>query len=180
MSDQSQPALDASSGTEDSPESQANSIHIRAERDVAIGDDVVGRDKIVNNIQNIVQRALTAAEAAEQAQAIEAKRLAQGVSIFLERLQNRASETPNTTDTNPYKGLLEYRLSDAELFFGREEAIRDLLRQLQRSTLTVLHSESGAGKTSLLQAGISPRLIAAGHLPVYLRPYNFGNCSRLS
>lgn len=148
------------------------SLHLHAQRDLTISGDLVGRDKIVNHIQNIVQRALTAAEEAEQAQTLEARRLAQGVSAFLQNLRNRASDAPDIRTTNPYKGLLEYRLSDAELFFGRSKAIHDLVGQLGRSPLTVLHSESGAGKTSLLQAGLSPRLIASDCLPVYLRPYN--------
>lgn len=134
--------------------------------------DVVGRDKIVTNIQLIHQRALSAIEEARLAREFERQELAQGVSDFVSRLQARASEAADAKTGGPYKGLLEYRLSDAELFFGRERAIRELLQNLGRGPLTVLHSESGAGKTSLLQAGISPRLIAAGHLPVYLRPYN--------
>ncbi|NJN93097.1 MAG: hypothetical protein HC875_02885 [Anaerolineales bacterium] len=62
-----------------------------------------------------------------------------------------------------------YRLSDAELFFGRQRAITELIRHLARDRLTILHAESGAGKSSLLQAGLMPRLLGQGHLPVYLR-----------
>jgi hypothetical protein len=134
--------------------------------------DVVGRDKIVTNIQNIYQHALSAVEEAKLAHEFERQELAQGVSAFVNRLQARAGEAADAKTGGPYKGLLEYRLSDAELFFGRESAIRELLQNLGRGPLTVLHSESGAGKTSLLQAGLSPRLIANGHLPIYLRPYN--------
>ncbi len=146
-------------------------VNLDAQR-IDIGGDVVGRDKIVQNIQNIYERALTAAEQARQARSIEAEYLAQGVSAFAQRLQARAGESMDASKGGPYKGLLEYRLSDAEIFFGRDRAMRELLEHLQRGSLTVLHAESGAGKTSLLQAGISPRLIAAGHLPIYLRPYN--------
>jgi len=145
---------------------------LKAQRDLSVSGDVVGRDKIVNNIRQIYERALTAVEEAEQEKSSEAKILAQGVSIFAERLQARASETDGEDSGSPYKGLLEYRLSDAELFFGRSQAITELLEILENGPLTILHAESGAGKTSLLQAGIAPRLIAAGHLPVYLRPYN--------
>jgi len=142
-----------------------------AEINVGAGD-VVGRDKIVNNIKLINQRALSAVEEAKLAREFERQELAQGVSAFVSRLQARASETADAKTGGPYKGLLEYRLSDAELFFGREYAVRELLQNLGRGPLTVLHSESGAGKTSLLQAGLSPNLIGSGHLPVYLRPYN--------
>jgi len=132
-----------------------------------IGGDVVGRDKIIYNL-NIIQR--TAAEEVAQTRDLERQRLAQGVSGFVQRLLAQAEKKADSG--GPYKGLLEYRLSDSELFFGRERAIRDLMQNLGRGPLTVLHSESGTGKTSLLQAGISPRLIGAGHLPLYLRPYN--------
>ncbi len=134
--------------------------------------DVVGRDKIVNNIQHIQQRALTAAEEASGERALETQVLAQGVSAFATRLQAIASEKSDVEGGSPYKGLIAYRLSDAEIFFGRSVAIANLLKRLGRGALTVLHSESGAGKSSLLQAGIQPRLIGAGHLPLSLRPYN--------
>lgn len=129
-------------------------------------------ETINNNIGTLVQRALTAAEEAEKAWEIEAKRLAQGVHAFVQGLQTRTREASHVADGNPYKGLLAYHLSDAELFFGRDEAIRRFLDNLRRDRLTVLHAESGAGKTSLLQAGISPQLFANGYLPVHLRPYN--------
>jgi YVTN family beta-propeller protein len=146
-------------------------LNIRAERDVTIGE-FVGRDKIVNNIQNIIQRALTAAEEAAQEQSLETQKLAQGVSAFVQRLQAAARDIQDIEVGRPYKGLLEYRLNDAQIFFGRSQAIRNLLQHIAQGRLTVLHAESGAGKTSLVQAGILPRLISAGHLPVYLRPYD--------
>ncbi len=148
------------------------SIDLSAQGDVTIGGDVVGRDKIINNIQNIAQRALTFAEEAAREHELEAERLAQGVVTFAQRLGTRASEAADTGKGGPYKGLLEYRLSDAQIFFGRSKAIASVLGNLQRGPLTVLHAESGAGKTSLLQAGLSPHLISAGHLPVYVRAYN--------
>jgi len=146
-------------------------VNIQAERDVTIGE-FVGRDKIVNNIQNLIQRALTAAEEAAQEQSLETQKLAQGVSAFVQRLQAAARDIQDIEVGRPYKGLLEYRLSDAQIFFGRSQAIRNLLQHIAQGRLTVLHAESGAGKTSLVQAGILPRLISAGHLPLYLRPYD--------
>ncbi|MBI3243806.1 MAG: hypothetical protein HYZ49_16090 [Chloroflexi bacterium] len=73
--------------------------------------DVVGRDKIVNNIQNIQQRALTAAEEASGERALETQVLARGVSAFATRLQAIASQKSNTEDGSPYKGLIAYQLS---------------------------------------------------------------------
>jgi YVTN family beta-propeller protein len=146
------------------------SVNLQSQGDIAISGDVVGRDKIINNIQNIVQRALTAAEEAQTDRSLEAQELAKGVSALAQRLQARAADQ-TATRGNPYKGLLTYQLRDAGLFFGRSRAIRAMLDNLSQGSFTVLHSESGAGKSSLIQAGVMPRLIGAGHLPVYLRPY---------
>ncbi len=151
-------------------------INLAAQGDLTIGE-FVGRDKITHNIQNIQniieQRALTAAEMLDADRAAETKHLAEGVSAYVQRLQARANEkSAADSEGSPYKGLLSYRLADAELFFGRTSALASLMKRLLRGALTVLHSESGAGKSSILQAGLSPRLIAAGHLPVYIRPYN--------
>lgn len=154
--------------------SVSGGVGLAAGRDVSIGGDVVGRDKIVQNINHIIthitQRPLTAIEESEQARSVEVEHLRQGMTAYIRRLQDRVSESAGSP--RPYKGLLEYRLSDAAIFFGRTRAVADLNELVQCGPLAVLHAESGAGKTSLLLAGISPRLIAAGHLPVYLRPYN--------
>ncbi|MGQ0604202.1 MAG: nSTAND1 domain-containing NTPase, partial [Anaerolineales bacterium] len=147
-------------------------LTLAAQGDLIIAGDVVGRDKIIHNIQNIYQRALTAMEALASDREVEQRVVAQGVSAFARRLQAVANEKSENKDGSPYKGLLSYRLSDAAIFFGRSAALANTLGRLARSSFTVLHSESGAGKSSLLQAGLMPRLIGAGHLPVYLRPYN--------
>jgi YVTN family beta-propeller protein len=155
---------------------------VSAGDDLVVGDkilhqsaaeDIVNRDKIVNHIQNIYQRALTSIEATEQARAVEDEHLAQGVLTLARRLSARAIGGSSASEpASPYKGLLEYRLSDADIFYGRSQAIAELLDHLNQSPLTVLHSEPGAGKTSLMQAGVSPLLIAVEHLPIYLRPYD--------
>lgn len=145
-------------------------FNLSAQGDVNIAGDVVGRDKIVHNIQNIIQRALTAAEEAKTERELEQQELAKGVEAIARRLQGRVAER-TVTRGNPYKGLLTYRLNDSELFFGRAEAIREVLSRLSKSTLTIIHSESGTGKSSLLQAGVMPQLLGRGHLPVYVRPY---------
>ncbi len=95
--------------------------------DVQVSGDFVGRDKIIQKIDTLVQRGLSAAEQAKQQKEFEAEHLAQGVSVFAQRLRAHAGETTDAVQGGPYKGLIEYRLSDAESFFGRERAIRKLL-----------------------------------------------------
>ncbi|MFI6166392.1 AAA family ATPase [Nocardia sp. NPDC051052] len=63
----------------------------------------------------------------------------------------------------PYQGLAPYLPGDAERFFGRERATDDLAA-LVRSTdragggIVVVFGASGAGKSSLLAAGLTPAL----------------------
>lgn len=140
--------------------------------DAHAGGDVVGRDKIVNNVNNFIHQAVSAVADAEKAHALVLQRLAEGVRLYAQRLAAVAADETDTAAAGPYKGLLAYTLADAERFFGRDEAIASLLAQMERHRLTVLQAGSGAGKSSLLHAGIAPRLLAAGHLPVILRSYN--------
>ncbi|MFF3426031.1 hypothetical protein [Streptomyces sp. NPDC002602] len=60
----------------------------------------------------------------------------------------------------PYVGLAAFRAEDAELFFGRERLVEDLVATLARHRVLALVGASGAGKSSLLRAGLLPRLRA--------------------
>lgn len=72
-------------------------------------------------------------------------------------------------EENPWPGLDYYTEESAEYYFGRDEEIATLLSRIQSSSLTVLYGESGLGKSSLLQAGLFPRLRRSDWLPVYIR-----------
>jgi WD40 repeat protein len=62
----------------------------------------------------------------------------------------------------PYRGLLPFREADAQVFFGRELRTADLAvrvgAQLARGGPIVVSGASGAGKSSLLRAGLLPAL----------------------
>ncbi|WP_053689840.1 hypothetical protein [Streptomyces sp. WM6372] len=60
----------------------------------------------------------------------------------------------------PYVGLAAFRTEDAGLFFGRERLLEDFLATLARQRVVALVGASGAGKSSLLHAGLLPRLCA--------------------
>ena len=66
---------------------------------------------------------------------------------------------------SPYRGLGAFEEQDAAFFFGRDTAITELLgrmsRYLQGSGLLVVSGVSGAGKSSLLQAGVLPGIRGA-------------------
>ncbi len=69
----------------------------------------------------------------------------------------------------PWLGLSSYREADSALFFGRENEELELLRLVRREVLTVLFGPSGTGKTSLLNAGLFPRLRESAYLPIPIR-----------
>jgi hypothetical protein len=70
---------------------------------------------------------------------------------------------------NPWPGLTAFTEKQHEFFYGREQESHELFSCVKRERLTVLFGKSGLGKTSLLQAGLFPRLRAADYLPVYVR-----------
>ena len=70
---------------------------------------------------------------------------------------------------NPWPGLSSFREADRAFFQGREAETDALHRLILRERLTVLFGLSGLGKTSLLQAGVFPRLREDNVLPVYIR-----------
>ena len=74
------------------------------------------------------------------------------------------------TRENPFVGARSYEETDKEIFFGREREIKDLFQLLQINTFSLLYGRSGLGKTSLLKAGIFPKLREHGFFPIYVKP----------
>lgn len=70
---------------------------------------------------------------------------------------------------NPYKGLTAYKETDKNAFFGREDESERLFQLVEFNRLTVVFGESGMGKTSLLNAGLFPRLREGGYRPIRIR-----------
>src|SRR5687768_909601 len=54
----------------------------------------------------------------------------------------------------PYKGLDVFEEEDAELFFGREKLVEDLVRRMEASRTLFIIGPSGSGKSSLVRAGL--------------------------
>jgi hypothetical protein len=59
---------------------------------------------------------------------------------------------------NPYQGLEPYGEDKADLFFGRNEVLEQLCRQVEAQPLTVVTGGSGSGKSSVVRAGLISRL----------------------
>lgn len=70
---------------------------------------------------------------------------------------------------NPWPGLESFEENARDYFHGRETEAEDLLRRVIDAPLTVLFGKSGLGKTSLLNAGLFPRLREKNYFPVRVR-----------
>jgi WD40 repeat protein/transcriptional regulator with XRE-family HTH domain len=77
-----------------------------------------------------------------------------------------ARPQPGLVAGSPYRGLSVFEEQDAGLFFGRDAAAAEVLERMSRLLagvgLMVVSGVSGAGKSSLLRAGVLPRLRADG------------------
>lgn len=75
----------------------------------------------------------------------------------------------------PYQGLFAFQEKDAALFFGREKFTKDLAIAAQAKPFVAVVGPSGSGKSSVVFAGLVPRLRKTGdsnHVIVSFRPGN--------
>jgi WD40 repeat protein/class 3 adenylate cyclase len=58
----------------------------------------------------------------------------------------------------PYKGLVPFDADDADVFFGREQLVEELVDRLDEAPFLAVVAPSGNGKSSLVRAGVVPAL----------------------
>src|SRR5207245_199321 len=63
----------------------------------------------------------------------------------------------------PYRGLFAFREEDASLFFGRDTVVQTLVDAVSANPFVGLLGASGSGKSSVVFAGLVPRLRAEGN-----------------
>ncbi|MEP2652528.1 MAG: winged helix-turn-helix domain-containing protein [Paraglaciecola sp.] len=73
------------------------------------------------------------------------------------------AEQANWQGTSPFPGLVPFSAKDAQVFFGRNEQIATLLERISnqvnaKHAFTLILGPSGTGKSSLVNAGLLPRL----------------------
>lgn len=77
-------------------------------------------------------------------------------------------------DSCPYPGLQSFGIRDSDWFFGREQSVRDLLARLSRQRAgdgpLIVVGASGAGKSSLLHAGLLAAQARAGEKSLAMTP----------
>jgi hypothetical protein len=82
-------------------------------------------------------------------------------SQIVELLQNQ--------NASLFIGLQSYSEAQSDIFYGRDEEIDRLTNLVKANTLTIVFGKSGTGKTSLLNAGVFPRLRKNYCLPFRIR-----------
>lgn len=65
----------------------------------------------------------------------------------------------------PYPGLRAFAPDESNVFFARERETLQLIERLGRSSVVVVLGGSGSGKSSLVRAGLVPRLAAGAQVP---------------
>src|ERR1041385_4766723 len=105
----------------------------------------VGAIKDVSGEVNIAGRDIYKGYTAEQ------------VSVLLTHITSTFQSKP-FDGRCPYKGLDVFEEEDAELFFGRERLIEELVNRVKESLTGFITGPSGSGKSSLVRAGLIPAL----------------------
>jgi WD40 repeat protein len=109
------------------------------------------------------------AEASGDAQIHQAGR---DLNLYYDDIRPRRRTEPGVVDPPcPYPGLAAFATAQSRWYFGREAAVAELVERLHRRLtqpgsrgLQVVMAPSGAGKSSLLRAGLVPEL-AKSRLP---------------
>ena len=68
-----------------------------------------------------------------------------------------------------FKGPQFYKEEESSIFKGREKETRDLLYIVEHSDFSVCYAVSGEGKSSLINAGLCPKLREDGFLPIHIK-----------
>jgi WD40 repeat protein/energy-coupling factor transporter ATP-binding protein EcfA2 len=59
---------------------------------------------------------------------------------------------------NPFPGLRPFQKDESHLFFGRENHVNEIMRKLETFRFVSIVGNSGSGKSSLVRAGILPKI----------------------
>jgi hypothetical protein len=88
----------------------------------------------------------------------EPRSLGSGRSLTLVSYQPEAQKVITINETNPYQGLMAFTSDTKQFFFGRDRVVQDLVGKLYESNFVPLIGASGSGKSSIVLAGVIPRL----------------------
>lgn len=89
---------------------------------------------------------------------LRAMRQALGVDV----VATQEESEPDSDVRNPYRGLRAFQETEAEDFFGRDALIDELVDAVESKPLVAVVGPSGSGKSSVVRAGLLPRLRSVG------------------
>jgi WD40 repeat protein len=105
-------------------------------------------------------------------QAADVRMIREELAVIEQRAGQWQPEPPGTSAPGPrwdggcpYRGLLPYDQAHAAVFFGRERLTAELAGMLAKAGIVMVTGASGAGKTSLLRAGLVPALARGVQVP---------------
>jgi WD40 repeat protein len=70
---------------------------------------------------------------------------------------------------SPFKFLDAYTKKDGDVFFGRDAEIEQLYQSVNKNRIVLVYGQSGTGKTSLVQCGLSNRFEVTDWVPFWIR-----------
>ncbi|MBI4777442.1 HEAT repeat domain-containing protein [Candidatus Desantisbacteria bacterium] len=88
--------------------------------------------------------------------------------LILPGIKKTEKETNLILPSTPYKFLDYYDVNDTYIYFGRKKDVSRFLGHIASNKFLVIYGESGVGKTSLIKAGLIPR-IDSKFIPIYVR-----------
>ena len=99
------------------------------------------------------------------------------MGIFSSIFGRKKDSLNNNVDNNPWAGLSSYEDPEKaeregrkpKLFCGRDEESHNVAQLIAGNIFVTLYGKSGTGKTSLLNAGVFPRLRQKRYLPLSIR-----------
>jgi hypothetical protein len=128
---------------------------IKLAKSLAIENDAATKFKLENQVRD------------EEAEILELDRKLEAIELAL-----TSGAIPATIDelfpeiivdeTNPYQGLFAFTPETAKFFFGRQKEIKKLEEKVKDCNFVPVIGASGSGKSSLVRAGLIPRLLALG------------------
>jgi len=88
--------------------------------------------------------------------------------IFNLKTHELTQKLINTEKSSPYKYLDSFDEGDSDIFFGRTYEIEELAKRIKsQNQVHILVSSSGFGKTSLIRAGIIPKIKCTNEYSIY-------------
>lgn len=133
------------------------------------GDGVITTTELYTFLRDRVED-LTMSESKRQSPSLfSLKKHDKGQYIFLH--PRHPLNLPSVPDRNPFMGLKSFDESDASLFYGRDRVVNKLKLLVDAEQFVVVSGASGTGKSSVIKAGLLPKLRKEGWkiLPI-IRP----------